>query len=208
MKFLVTLLSGVILIGTAHAAELTPEEIDRKIQRIESHPCFGALGPERSICRQEQGRGSSLERREMTGIGRRVQALRQGQEDQRSLLVPKWMPLSRAYTVDLRTKKQQWNGPSRIRRIMGSENPEEETAEAPRRSLIQRRALGGIRGEGTTLACRAMEGLRLLTCLRERGIEINQRTVDAETWELYRLQQPAAEPLPVSDESQEEPVQE
>lgn len=205
MKLLVTLLSSVFLIGMAEAAESAPEAISRQTQRIESHPCFGALGPERSICRQEQGRGSAA-RRVVDGVGRRVQALLKGKEEQRSLLIPKWMPLSRAYTVDLRTKKQQWNGPSRSRKFMGADGPDEDAVETTRKSLIQRRALGGSRSEGTELACRAMDGLRLIACLRERGIEINQRTVDQETWELYLQQQPVVPPS-MPTESEEESVE-
>ena len=92
-------------------------------------------------------------------------------------------------------------------RMIGTEPAEKP--ETSRGSLIQRRALSGTRQEATEIACRAMNGLRLLACLRERGIEMNERTVDRETWELYLDQQPAEEISPPATEPiEEEPVQE
>ena len=207
MKFLLVMLTSFSFVTVTIAAGPGSDEVKRRTLKIEDHPCFSEAGPRRSICRLQQGRGA-IEPRAEGGVGRRVQALLKAKEVQRSHLVPKWMSASRARSIDLRSTKTQLNDPTRNPQKFRDQEPQAPKTEARKGSLIQRRALGGTRQDATAIDCRAMEGLRLLACLRERGIEITPRTVDSETWELYRLQQPAPVKSPTRDESEEVPVQE
>ena len=177
MRIPIALLAFFTLTSLAQAEEMAPDEVNRRLLKIESHPCFGERGLQRSICMMKLRRGTPKPKEEGGAIGRRQQALLQRQKEQRSHLVPRWM--TTPGRIDLRpTAEQIQEDPAKSRKIVPKGN-----VTTP---LLRVRVRAGTRKDPVALPlCTRRHGLALVACLQELRIEVSPDTVDPETWERY-----------------------
>jgi len=69
-------------------------------------------------------------------------------------------------------------------RDRGSERSYAKTSDGP---LVQVRTKAGDRKTATSLpVCARRDGLRLIRCMQDMGVEINKETVDHDTWKIYQ----------------------
>lgn len=197
--------SALFVSVPVNAQEEVPDSARRLSTRIlTENPCRDtAQGLERQVCLMELRRegtaqvGQQLSRRDVRArllmrgtVGRRVAALRERSRNQRSyLFVPRQTFRGR---TEFRSAEERFRPfPTRRSRIR------EQALE------LQRNRRLGSQARITTVTrpanrktiraiplCARRDGIRLIGCLLELGIEINSKTADPETLEIWeRIQE-------------------
>ena len=154
---------------------------------VRNNPCVGMHGAMLRRCMQKSAGGSSVKesrrvamqkRLARSSYGRRMASLRARQQRQRSntdsLITP-------GVATDLR-ERTLYQG--RLLRYHARSSTYAKTTSGP---LLRARTSAGMRGENLLLpVCSRRDGIRLITCLRDMGVEISPRTVDKDTWAIYQ----------------------
>lgn len=192
-SFIVTfssLLVAGLFVATGYAEETAQEvryssetESDAAMRNELTNPCMGLEGVEIRECAINANRmGSStpsrkteLLRRRSTG-GRRLAALLERMKRHEADLDS---PTNPGMRIDL-TERLFQRG-SLFQQRTGT--PYEGTVDNP---LLKVRTRAGDRKTGGEIpVCSRRDGLRLIYCMQELGIEISPETVDTETWKIY-----------------------
>lgn len=193
-SFIITLSSLLVagfFVATGYAEETAQEvrfssetESEAAMRNELTNPCMGLEGVKIRECAIDANRmGSStpsrkteLLRRRSTG-GRRLAALLERMKRHEADLDS---PTNPGMRIDLTERALQRGNllPER-----GSPASYEGTADNP---LLKVRTRTGDRKTGGEIpVCSRRDGLRLIYCMQELGIEISPSTVDPETWKIY-----------------------
>ena len=193
-SFIVTLSSLFIAglsVTTGYAVETAQEvrfssetESEAAMRNELTNPCMGLEGVEIRECAIDANRMGSatasrrteLLKRRSTG-GRRLAALLERMKRKEADLDS---PTNPGMRIDL-TERLLQRGT--ILPARGTSASYEGTVDNP---LLRVRTRAGDRKTGGEIpVCSRRDGLRLIYCMQELGIEISPETVDIETWKIY-----------------------
>ena len=190
------LTAGFLLFTSIHAASaLTEEPTDtgRRSERLRGEsPCRNtAQGLERHLClsnfryaSNKVSRRDVRARRFVVGTeGRRLAALRERARNHRAYFVPRThFALGR---TDPRPPSERLVPfPTRRTRI-DQKLADQALGRVSTRPPLQARARAANRKSARVQLCSKRDGIRLIGCLLDFGIEINERTADEETLEIW-----------------------
>jgi hypothetical protein len=174
--------------------------VNRTLLFSEENPCAGLQGLQKNECIRDlriagKWADSSGHRvRSFPAENRRLAALKARAKRRKGILIPRHIGENR--NIDLRfTPRERF----RASTTLNTSFLREQTA---RRSLLPGRAKAGLRKAGTRTTsytatrplCGRREGISLINCLNALGIQINDRTTDEGTLEIWRsIQEQGAE---------------
>lgn len=192
------LTAGFLLFTSIHAASALMEEgpidTERRSERVRGEsPCtFTAQGLERHLClsnfRYAVSEGSPRRdvraRRFVVGTeGRRLAALRERARNHRAYFVPRTH--FAAGRTDPRPPSERLDPlPTRRTRIE-QQLADRALGRVGTRPLLQTRARAANRQSARVPLCSKRDGIRLIGCLLDFGIEINEQTADEDTLEVW-----------------------
>ena len=162
----------------------TPRPSLQSIRHARKSPCLGMHGVALRRCiqinnqkvKKEESRRTQMLKR--SSAGRRIMSLQNRLKNRTSVLDA---PATPGKKVDLRVRTLRRMN---LLRDRGSERSYANTSDGP---LIRVRAKAGDRKTATSLpVCARRDGLRLIRCMQDMGVEINEETVDKDTWGIYK----------------------
>jgi len=188
------LTAGIALFTTIHTANAITDG-DRRSERLHGvAPCsdtphglvrYLCLSEFRYATKDENARADARDRRLVTGTeGRRLAALRERARRERNYFEPV-SEFSRGH-MDPRPASERFDPlPTRRSRI-DEHLINQAKGRVAFRPLLKARAKAAARNEAKVPLCSKRDGIRLIGCLLDLGIEINERTADEETLEIWR----------------------
>lgn len=163
----------------------TPHPSIQSIRHARKNPCLGMYGTDLRVCVQRnnarvqemESRRTKMLKRSST-FGRRLLSIQNRLKSRTSSLDA---PATPGKKVDLRARTLYRRN---LLRERGAERSYAKTKEGP---LVRVRTQAGDRKTAIGLpVCSRRDGLRLIHCMQEMGVEINEETVDDDTWKIYQ----------------------